>query len=53
VGKIIYPDFEAGVNFTNILQAAFTGADTKSAKKYCQVVSLFCAFGIYVCKIST
>jgi len=35
-----------GVDFTNILQAAFTRADPKSAKNYSQVISLFCAFGI-------
>jgi len=35
-----------GVNFINILQAAFTGEDPKSAKKYSKVVSLLCAFGI-------
>ena len=35
-----------GVNFTNILQAAFTRADPKSAKKTVKLSSFFCAFGI-------
>jgi len=35
-----------GVNFTNVLQAAFTQTDPKSAKKYSQATSLFCALGI-------
>jgi hypothetical protein len=33
-----------GVNFTNIF--AFTQTNSKSTKKYSQMVSLFCAFGI-------
>ena len=39
-----------GVNFTNILRAAFTRADPKSAKKDSQLKQLFCDFGIYVRK---
>jgi len=34
------------VNFTNILRTAFTLADPKSAKKYLQLDSIFCTFGI-------
>ncbi len=34
------------VDFTNILRAAFTPYDPKSAKKYSQAVSLFCTFWI-------
>jgi len=37
---------QEGVNFTNILCAAFKQADPRSAKKYSQVIILFCAFGI-------
>ncbi len=37
----------AGADFTNILCAAFTPADPKSAKKYIQT-SYFCAFGILI-----
>jgi hypothetical protein len=40
----------AGVNFTNVLRAAFMLADHKSAKKDSQVVSLFWAFGICAVK---
>jgi hypothetical protein len=35
-----------GVNISNVLQAAFTRGDPKSAIKDSQVVSLFCTFGI-------
>jgi hypothetical protein len=35
-----------GANFINILRAAFTHEDPKSAEKDCQLVSLFCTFGI-------
>jgi hypothetical protein len=35
-----------GVNFINILQAAFAYADPKIAKKDSQVANLFCAFEI-------
>ncbi len=41
---------ETGVNFINVLRAAFAGADPVSTKKDSQVVSLFYAFGICVCK---
>ena len=34
-----------GVNFTNILQAAFTRADPKSAKKTVKLSSFFALFG--------
>jgi len=34
-----------GVNFINILQAAFTCADPKSTKKYSQAISLFALLG--------
>ena len=40
-----------GVNFTNILQAAFTLADPKSAEKTVKLSSFFCAFGICERKI--
>jgi len=33
------------VDFTNILQAAFTHADPKRAKKYCKTVCLFALLG--------
>ncbi len=36
----------SGENFTNVLQAAFTSAGPKSAKKYSQAVSLFCTLGV-------
>ncbi len=39
-----------GVNFINILRAAFRRASPKSKKIYSQVVSLFWAFGIYAHK---
>jgi len=35
-----------GVNFINVLHAAFTHTNPKSAKKDSQVVNIFCAFGI-------
>jgi len=35
-----------GLNFINILWAAITCADPKSAKKYCQAVNLFWIFSI-------
>jgi len=35
-----------GVNFINILQAAFACADPESAKKELQLDRLFCSFGI-------
>jgi len=34
-----------GVNFINILLAAFTGADPKSAYKYSQAINLFALLG--------
>ncbi len=40
----------SGVNFINVLRAAFTHADPKSAEKDSWVVSLCCAFGIYAHK---
>ena len=36
----------SGVNFTNVLQAAFALVDPKSAKKTVKLSSFFCAFGI-------
>jgi len=36
-----------GVNFINVLQAAFIRADPESAKKDSQAVNLFCTFRIY------
>ena len=36
----------SGVNFTNILQAAFTCEDPKSAKKLLNLTVFICAFGI-------
>jgi len=41
----------SGVDFTNILCAAFTHADTKSAKNAIKPLVFFCAFGISVNKI--
>ena len=37
----------SGVNFTNVLRAAFTLADSESTKKAAQLDSLFCAFGVW------
>jgi len=39
-----------GVNFINVLQAAFTHADPESAKKTVKSAVLFYAFGTYVHK---
>jgi hypothetical protein len=36
---------KSGVNFTNILCAAFVRTDSKSAKKYHQTISLFMLLG--------
>jgi len=42
-----------GVNFTNVLSAAFTLVGPKSAKGHYRLECLFCAFGIYVRKSCT
>jgi len=42
-----------GVNFTNVLGAAFALVGPKSAKWHCWLDCLFCAFGIYVLKSCT
>jgi len=39
-----------GVDFTNVLRAAFNHADAKSAKWLLAVWLYFCAFGICTCK---
>jgi hypothetical protein len=39
-----------GVDFINVLRAAFAREDPKSTKKYSKVVRLFCTFGIFLCK---
>jgi len=39
-----------GVNFTNILDAAFMRTDPKSAQKTDVLTVFFCAFGICTCK---
>ena len=38
--------FTLGVNFTNVLQAAFTLADPESTKKLLDLTVIFCAFGV-------
>ena len=43
--KPVHIDAQTGVNFTIILQAAFTSADPKSAKKLFFYI-FFCTFGI-------
>jgi hypothetical protein len=43
--KKSFSDLVSGVNFINILEAAFTRAYPKSAKKYSQAVSLFALLG--------
>ncbi len=48
--KVCFQTIAAGVDFINILRAAFTDADLESTKKDYQVVSLFCDFGICACK---
>ncbi len=40
----------SGLNFTNVLLAAFTLVGPKSAKWHCWLNCLFCTFGIYVHK---
>jgi len=42
-----------GVNFTNILRPAFTGADPKSVKKRVKLSIFFYAFGIFKRKSCT
>ena len=50
-GRKMLVKLTPGVNFTNVLQAAFTLADPESTKKAAQLDSLFCAFGVCMRKI--